>query len=410
MACALMVGCPPKRPMDVVDFPATGPATAKTTARSSMCFAPVETIVNDQNLSSETHTMRMLGAVTYKGSAAVVTARNEHVTVRVSDGTGRFSVAQQIELPLGDTAADEVVLADMDGDGHPDAVSSDRKALWVASGSPKGFRKATAVARLGPADKLPWLHAAVDANGDGKAELVFTKDDYSRDPSVRTYELFGVQGGKLIHMQTLFAGPTRYNLSVGDINGDGRADLAVTTRLPRRSIHFALNNGNGFDSPNVVVTGTKDEAHRGRVLIADFDGDGDADMAALSGHDVLILIRNDGGRFAPTQTLQLEGKRGKATSGDFDGDGVADVMALLEGPPLPHAGGMIEVFVLRGTDQGLAPHARHTAPEHFIQEVLSADVTRDGRDDVIILGVDMTGDEPYLLHVLRAETQGCPRD
>jgi FG-GAP-like repeat len=410
MACALTMACHSKPPVEVVDVPLTGPAvTGPATASSSLCFVPAETIVNDPDLSSETHTMRMLGAVSHKGAAAVVTARDERLTVRVSDATGHLSVAQRVALPLGDTAADEVVLADMDGDGHPDAVSSDRKALWVARGSANGFLEPTAVAQLDPADTTLWLTAGVDADGDGKAELLYRKVDHSREPAVRTQELFGVKGGTLVHQQTVLADGDFGVLSIGDINGDGRADLAVGSSLPRRSIHFFLNNGNGFDAATVVETGPKGESHRGRTLIADFDGDGDADMATL-GDGALILIRNDGGRFAPTQTFQLHGNRARVITGDYDGDGVADVMALMEGPPLPNAGGMIEVVVLRGTDTGLTLAARHTAPNHFVQELLSADINQDGRDDLTILGVQMTGDEPYLLHVLRAETQRCPRD
>jgi len=331
IGAAMVWACQPRPPAGVVDVSKTGPeAFAKTTTAAAVCFAPAETIVNDPRLSSEVHTMRMLGAVSYDGSPAIVTARNERVTVRVSDETGRFSVVQQILLPLGDTQPEEVMLADMDGNGHADAVSSDRKSLWVAQGSAKGFRKATKIANLDGVDKSHWLAGRVDADGDGRAELIYSKSDHSSDPTQRSFELYRVDG-QLHHVQTIFEKSTADNVTTGDLDGDGRMDVVTSSSAGARTIRFALNNGHGFDSAEQVPTGKKDQWHRD-VLIGDFDGDGDNDMAATGSGNEVVHLRNDDGSFAPTATFQLEGIGIRAAAGDFDGDGITDLSVLLNGP------------------------------------------------------------------------------
>ncbi len=75
------------------------------------------------------------------------------------------------------------------------------------------------------------------------------------------------------------------------------------------------------------------------VASADFDGDGDLDLALTSdlpGSESLILLTNDGrGNFTESNRIRLTGRPHGIAAGDLDGDGDADLAVTMVGPQQP---------------------------------------------------------------------------
>ena len=117
---------------------------------------------------------------------------------------------------------------------------------------------------------------------------------------------------------------------VADFNGDGKADLAVLNNGSANStLTILLGNGDGTFTPTAAspMTLTSPVA----ITVGDFNGDGKADLAVLNNGSpnstLTILLGNGDGTLTPAaaSTSTPTFPRGIAV-GDFDGDGIPDLV------------------------------------------------------------------------------------
>lgn len=111
------------------------------------------------------------------------------------------------------------------------------------------------------------------------------------------------------------------SISAGDFNGDGMPDLVFGGGS---AVNIALGNGDGtFQEPEIYQTqGTNSE-----VLVADLNRDGTPDLVASITKGVSILLGIGDGTFQPHYEVALLNPSQYITIGDFNKDRIPDVAA-----------------------------------------------------------------------------------
>src|SRR5262245_39410985 len=118
------------------------------------------------------------------------------------------------------------------------------------------------------------------------------------------------------------AGGAPVSVAIGDFNGDGDRDLAVTNQTADTVSVLSGTGGGSFGAPAAYAVGDAPVD----VAVGDFDADGHRDLAvANTGGGVSVLLGEGDGRFEPASAY-IAGKSPSAVAvGDFDGDGHEDL-------------------------------------------------------------------------------------
>ncbi len=216
-----------------------------------------------------------------------------------------------------------IVAADFTGDTQPDlaigSTATDSTYVYARNPGPGFAQEGSAYAGAGHRTDL----AAADFNGDGKLDIASANDTAG---TVTILLRNAANTGFTAVAPDINVGPRAIKLAVGDLNGDARVDLAVTS-YQSDFLAVLLGQGNGTfaaeGSPITVGDGPIG------VTTADFNSDGALDLAVANsiGKSVTVLLRSGAG-FAPDPSSPLltgqTGANGIAAA-DFDGDGRTDI-------------------------------------------------------------------------------------
>jgi hypothetical protein len=194
-----------------------------------------------------------------------------------------------------------------------------------------------------------------DVSGDGRADVIAAGNGTVR--VWRTLPDAGLDAPE----DTAFLG-TAAAVAVGQFGGDGAEDVVVVTGSPQNSTQLLVNLGNGsFDS---AIPGPGRPFVQGAVS-GDFDQDGRDDLLLATdnlqnGELYLLLNRSGPSPFSGQYLIDATGRRAGLASQDLDGDGVLDAVATdpLVGKLNLYRGSPDGGFSLVGSaDAGLGPAA-----------------------------------------------------
>jgi hypothetical protein len=170
-----------------------------------------------------------------------------------------------------------------------------------------------------------------DVDGDGWTDVAVAVLIAEGGPSAKLYR--NVNGTLTsLPVWTSPQSADSFGVAFGDVNGDGRPDLAVASGdsynlVPYRQSVF-LNTGTGLaTSPSWQ---TSDDRNFNNALWLDADRDGDLDLCYTGSNTDTFIYRNAGGSLEATPFWNTTDIRRQfalmATSGDVTGDGVPDLL------------------------------------------------------------------------------------
>ncbi len=261
-----------------------------------------------------------------KADLAMTDANGLNVSILLSKGDGTFQ--PPVSYATGNPNA--VVTADFNGDGKLDlAVAysngpNTNGAVAILLGNGDGTFQAAVNYSAG---LEPNAIAVGDFNGDGKLDVVV--GNYAGgDISV----LLGNGDGTFQPAASYSTGSGSGPLSVaiGDFNHDGKLDLVVgkfTCSSPCGTLSVFLGNGDGTFQPAVNYDGGGEPIS---VAVGDFNGDGRLDLAVtdISSQQVLVLLGNGDGTFQASVSYSTPGDPAWVALGDLNGDGKLDLSVL----------------------------------------------------------------------------------
>jgi hypothetical protein len=315
-----------------------------------------------------------------------------------------------------------LVVADVNADGHPDAITADYSSTVVSVllGDGAGAFEVAGSQSIG---YYPTSVAALDVNGDGLTDLAAT-NFYS---ATVTYRL-GLGGGEFDELQTLSTAPFPRMVSAGFLNADAFPEL-VTANKPDSgspSISKFINDGDGTFQPeqrfnlnfcgasgrylwvndlnadgksDLIQEGVCTALGRGDgtfdpgdfsglstdgpLARGDFDGDGLLDLVSLGGNGVRFSHGNGDGSFTPGGFFPITAYLVRSLdSADFNGDGHLDIVTVNQMPAWADR----TIAILLGDGAGGFAPAVYMPTLSFSMRVFAGDVSGDGHPDVAVMG------------------------
>jgi VCBS repeat protein/FG-GAP repeat protein len=198
---------------------------------------------------------------------------------------------------------------------------------------------------FGPSSQVGARVAAADLNGDGRAELLVSANGSG------TVEAFGPGGGQSIRTLDLFSRPADVSMAVGDVVGDARPELVAAANTPTGPQVKVVDPRTG----DVLASLYPFAANWAlpQVAVGDVNGDGRADVIALAqsadGTEVKEFDMASGKQLGSFFVLEPGVVPGASlAAGDLDGDGKAEL--VLGGGP---TAAPLSAFV-NGPDQRVA--------------------------------------------------------
>ncbi|HEX6813792.1 MAG TPA: VCBS repeat-containing protein [Planctomycetota bacterium] len=261
-----------------------------------------------------------------------------------------------------------VITAEVNGDGRPDVV--------MASSSPAG----SGVGIFSFDSRMqPSGGSTLQSPPPGVRGLAWIRGDTDASPDLFCFSDSGVYfyrhlGGHAFAPPVVTPTPwlpSNTDVLVADFDGDGLADRAAIVKQPSQPSQLEVARGDGFGSfLSAVVMTLPSLPFPSSSLVTDLNRDGLPDLIV----DTRVLLATGGGAFTLLPTALVGSAR---ATGDFNGDGLPDILCQVGPTPswVPQLQQPGMTFVGSGPGVGAS----------LITKPFVLDVNQDGRLDILAL-------------------------
>lgn len=233
------------------------------------------------------------------------------------------------------TTSFTIATGDLNGDGLNDVVighsgfgaGSYLSVRLQNTSSPGSFATANLLAVRNNSPEVTDLKIG-DLNGDGRLDIVVATSDgdiivYPQDPA---------QPGRFLSETIYRTGRHTHGITIGDLNGDGKPDIAAANGGTGNGISILFHDA---ASPNQFLPSTKiavGPSGVGSIALGDINGDGMLDIAVTidiyAPGTIAVLLQDplSPGTFGPPVELPPGVQHSNISLADLNGDGKLDIV------------------------------------------------------------------------------------
>lgn len=282
--------------------------------------------------------------------------------------TPRLSFAPPQRFAIGAAGAVRLQFADLDRNGLPDAITTNRYAgsVSVLLGTGAGLLSASSTyLALAPVAAV----ATADLDGDRVVDVV---DGCQLQNRVTVRHNDG-HGGLLVIGTVTLSQPCR-DLALAEVTGDGLPDLVVAGAQRDEVLVLPGNGSGGFGAEIVLPVPLAPRA----LQLVDCTGDGRLDLAVIAndGRQIAVLRNTGAGTFAPAVLSDVPHLGEQLVALDANGDGRIDFVAV--GDPATR----LEMLI--GNGAGAFTAGASIAVPDAVGGLAAADLDHDGATDLLI--------------------------
>lgn len=373
----------------------SGANFSTTSGNNIVFFGAVRATV--LSASSGTLTVTVPDGATYQPMTVTVgglTAYAQQPFLVTFPGSGNIStnsLAPSIDSST-DLHPNDITMADFDGDGKPDLATANNYSTTGSPASVSILRNTSSNGAISfgvhqdiPTGVQTFAIAAGDLDGDGKPDMVSSS---LADKTISVFRNTSSPGNISFAAKTDYAtGQNPYGIAIGDLDGDGKPDIAVTNYVSNTISLYRNTSTVGtisFAAGTDISTGA--DLGPWGIAIQDLDGDGKPDLAVTNNlSNTISVFRNTSTlaniSFAPSIHFYGSSAPQGIAIGDMDGDGKPDLVWAINGQNTAFA---VERNLSSPGTLNFVASTPHTYNITYAYDIAISDINGDGKPDVLI--------------------------